>query len=48
MDELKIDKSFVQHMADDDDDAPIVRSTIGLAHDPGLVVVAEGVENEAA
>ncbi len=46
VDELKIDKSFVMNMQDDDDDAKIVRSTIDLAHNLGLTVVAEGVENE--
>jgi diguanylate cyclase (GGDEF)-like protein len=44
--ELKIDKSFVFTMADDNDDAVIVRSTIELAHNMGLKVVAEGVEDE--
>jgi diguanylate cyclase (GGDEF)-like protein len=46
--ELKIDQSFVLHMADDKDDATIVRSTIDLGHNMGLVVVAEGIENQAA
>jgi len=44
---LKIDKSFVIGMLDDDQDEIIVNSTIQLAHNLGLVVVAEGVESEA-
>ncbi|KQP12854.1 diguanylate phosphodiesterase [Pseudorhodoferax sp. Leaf267] len=44
VDEMKIDKSFVMGMARDPDDAKIVRSTIDLAHNLGLSVVAEGVE----
>ena len=44
VDELKIDKSFVMSMEKDLDDAKIVRSTIDLAHNLGLTVVAEGVE----
>ena len=44
--EIKIDKSFVQRMARDASDAIIVRSTIDLAHNMGLNVVAEGVEDE--
>ena len=43
--ELKIDKSFVSDMVRNDNDAVIVRSTIDLAHNLGLKVVAEGVED---
>jgi len=46
--ELKIDKSFVLEMGDDDSDAMIVHATIDLAHNLGLRVVAEGVESEDA
>jgi diguanylate cyclase (GGDEF)-like protein len=45
--ELKIDKSFVMGMEREEGDAKIVRSTIDLAHNLGLSVVAEGVENAA-
>jgi diguanylate cyclase (GGDEF)-like protein len=45
VDELKIDQSFVIGMRADADDEMIVRSTIDLAHNLGIVVVAEGVEN---
>ena len=47
VDELKIDKSFVMNMEHDADDAAIVRSTIDLAHNMGLRVVAEGIESVA-
>jgi diguanylate cyclase (GGDEF)-like protein len=43
--EVKIDRSFVTDMLKDNDDATIVRSTIELAHNLGLRVVAEGVED---
>jgi diguanylate cyclase (GGDEF)-like protein/PAS domain S-box-containing protein len=46
IDEIKIDRSFVMHMREDEDDATIVRSTIDLARNLGLEVVAEGVESE--
>ncbi len=44
---LKIDFSFVRQMLDDEQDEIIVNSTIHLAHNLGLNVVAEGVESEA-
>ncbi len=45
---LKVDKSFVTAMDEaDGDSATIVRSTVDLAHNLGLAVVAEGVETEA-
>ena len=45
--ELKIDKSFVMHVEQNHNDRIIVNSTIELAHNMGLYVVAEGVENIA-
>ncbi|MFK5894564.1 MAG: GGDEF domain-containing phosphodiesterase, partial [Pseudomonadota bacterium] len=45
--ELKIDCSFVMEMINQQDDEIIVKSTIDLAHNLGLTVVAEGVENKA-
>ncbi len=44
--ELKIDKSFVMDMTHNENDAVIVRSTIDLAHNLGLKVVAEGVDSQ--
>lgn len=44
--ELKIDKSFVADMLTNPNDLSIVKSTIDLAHNLGLKVVAEGVENQ--
>ena len=46
-DELKIDKSFVLNMLNDERDLRIVRTTIDLAHTFNFAVVAEGVENQA-
>ncbi len=46
VDAVKIDKSFTKQMLTDADSATIVRSTITLAHDLGIKVVAEGVENQ--
>lgn len=45
--ELKIDGSFVKDMQKNNDDAVIVRSTVDLAHNLGLSVIAEGVETES-
>ncbi|MDX2426353.1 MAG: EAL domain-containing protein [Cycloclasticus sp.] len=42
---LKIDKSFVMNMVNDENAIIIVRSTIDLAHNIGLKVVAEGIED---
>jgi EAL domain-containing protein (putative c-di-GMP-specific phosphodiesterase class I) len=46
VDEVKIDRSFVEGMATDEGDLAIVRAIVGLARHFGLVVVAEGVESE--
>ena len=46
--ELKIDQSFIKEMVDNKDDEAVVHSTIELAHNLGLAVVAEGVENKSA
>ncbi len=48
VDELKIDKSFVMKLEEDQSDQVIVKSTIELAHNIGLTVVAEGVETLGA
>ena len=45
VDELKIDRSFVKTLTDDQVNRSIVRSTVDLGHNLGLSVVAEGVED---
>ena len=47
VDAVKIDQSFVIPMVESHDSAVIVRSTIELAHNLGLKVVAEGVETQS-
>lgn len=44
---MKIDYSFIRNMIDNEQDQIIVNSTIRLAHNLGLQVVAEGVESHA-
>jgi EAL domain-containing protein (putative c-di-GMP-specific phosphodiesterase class I) len=46
--EVKIDQSFVFRVEKNASDSTIVRATVNLAHDLGLRVVAEGVENDLA
>jgi diguanylate cyclase (GGDEF)-like protein/PAS domain S-box-containing protein len=48
IDQIKIDRSFVLNLASAPGDAVIVRSTVELAHNLGLTVVAEGVEDQIA
>jgi len=46
LDELKIDKSFIDEIVAEDSHAPIARTMVSLAHDLGMTVVAEGIEEE--
>ncbi len=46
IDEIKVDRSFVMEMTEDNDDDVIVLATIELAHNLGLKIVAEGVHDK--
>ena len=45
--QLKIDKSFVRNIASNHKDAVVVQTIIGMAHNLGVAVIAEGVETTA-
>jgi EAL domain-containing protein (putative c-di-GMP-specific phosphodiesterase class I) len=47
MDSLKIDKAFIDDITTSSKDRSMVASIIGMAHNLGLKVIAEGVESEA-
>ncbi|MGH9005197.1 MAG: EAL domain-containing protein, partial [Acidimicrobiia bacterium] len=47
IDVLKLDRSFIEHIADEVEARTVVQAVIRLGHDLGLTVVAEGVEDEA-
>lgn len=46
IDVVKIDRSFIQNMTDDQKEQKIAKSLIDLSHTLNLKVVAEGIENE--
>lgn len=47
VDEIKIDRSFIARLTSEDSAGAIVRASINLATDLGLISVAEGIEDEA-
>ncbi len=47
IDTLKIDREFIKDIQNEDDDMPIYRFIIDLAHEMGMKVITEGVETEA-
>ena len=48
VDDLKLDRAFVTHCDTDPRSAAIVKSTVELAHNLGMRMIAEGVESEDA
>ncbi len=46
LDELKIDRSFIEEIDSENARAPIVRAMVSLAHDLEMSVVAEGIETD--
>lgn len=47
LDQLKIDQSFIRNMSNNDRDAVVVQTIIGMANNLGIEVIAEGVEHES-